>query len=168
MQVRTFSPFQTQITGICFSNLGAPRLCIGHIRMQMWCLTPKSGFIRSSPCSRPLHSHCPIWEIVPVRAPVFTWLFFFFFFKWQHPWHMEGPRSGVECCSCGNSQLLYNPLQHSRNSTWLTRILLFFFFPFSFTAASMTVGGSQASGLIGAVAANLRQSHSNTKSELHL
>ena len=51
----------------------------------------------------------------------------------------------------------------------------FFFFFFSFFglftipwAASMARGGSQARGRIGAVAAGLRHSHGNTRSEPHL
>ena len=46
----------------------------------------------------------------------------------------------------------------------------FYFFVFCpFTAAQQHLeGGSQARGLIGAVAAGLRQSHSNDKSELRL
>ena len=47
--------------------------------------------------------------------------------------------------------------------------LFFFFFFFVFSRAAPTAhGGSQARGLIGAVAAGLRQSHSNLGSELHL
>ena len=45
---------------------------------------------------------------------------------------------------------------------------LFFFFFFFFWAAHMTYEGSQARGLIGAVAASLHHSHSNTGSKLHL
>ena len=48
----------------------------------------------------------------------------------------------------------------------------FFFFFFVFLlflwAAPAAYGGSQARGLIGAVAASLRQSHSNAGSEPHL
>ena len=45
--------------------------------------------------------------------------------------------------------------------------LSFFFFAF-FRAAPAVYGGSQARGLIRAVAAGLHQSHSNPGSELHL
>jgi len=49
---------------------------------------------------------------------------------------------------------------------------LSFFFFFGLFAISWTVpaayGGSQARGLIGAVVSGLRQSHSNTGTELHL
>ena len=45
----------------------------------------------------------------------------------------------------------------------------FFFFVFcSFRATQVAYGGSQANGLIGAVAASLRQTHSNARSELYL
>ena len=47
--------------------------------------------------------------------------------------------------------------------------IIFYFCIFSFSRATpMTYGGSQARGLIRAVAAGLRQSHSNTGSELRL
>ena len=45
----------------------------------------------------------------------------------------------------------------------------FFFYHFSISwAAPAAYGGSQARGPIGAIAASLRQSHSNTGSEPHL
>ena len=48
-------------------------------------------------------------------------------------------------------------------------IITFFFGLFSISWAAPTAyGGSQAWGLIGAVAASLRQSHSNSGSELNL
>ena len=46
-------------------------------------------------------------------------------------------------------------------------ITIFCLFAFS-RATPSAYGGSQARGLIGAVAAGLRQSHSNTGSEPHL
>ena len=45
---------------------------------------------------------------------------------------------------------------------FLLSLSLFFFFP---RAASMAYGGSQARGSIRAIAAGLRQSHSNTRSK---
>ena len=46
--------------------------------------------------------------------------------------------------------------------------LFFFFCLFAISwAAPAAYGGSQARGLIGAIAAGLRQSHSNAESELH-
>ena len=48
-------------------------------------------------------------------------------------------------------------------------IYLFIYFVFCpFTATPAAYGGSQARGLIGAIAAGLHHSHSNTRSELHL
>ena len=44
----------------------------------------------------------------------------------------------------------------------------FFFLFFLFRAARAAYGGSQARGLIGAVAAGLHRSHTNGGSELHL
>ena len=52
---------------------------------------------------------------------------------------------------------------------FLANLLTFFFFFFGlFRAALVAYGSSQARGLIGAVATGLSQSHSNTRSELHL
>ena len=45
---------------------------------------------------------------------------------------------------------------------------VFWSFVFFFRAASKAYGGSQARGLIGAVAASLDHSHSNAGSEPHL
>ena len=50
---------------------------------------------------------------------------------------------------------------------YLFYFILSFFFPFS-RAAPTAHGDSQARGPVGAVAAGLHQSHSNTKSEPHL
>ena len=47
-------------------------------------------------------------------------------------------------------------------------VFVFFFCILSFKGCACAYGGSQASGLIGAVAAGLRQSHSNARSKLHL
>jgi len=48
-------------------------------------------------------------------------------------------------------------------------MLYTFFCLFAFSRAAPTAyGGSQARGLIEAVATSLRQSHSNSRSELHL
>ena len=47
---------------------------------------------------------------------------------------------------------------------WIPELILFFFFCL-FRAAPTAYGGSQARGLIGAVAAGLRHSHSNTGSK---
>ena len=44
----------------------------------------------------------------------------------------------------------------------------FFFFFFFFRASPVAYGGSQARGLIGAIAADLRNSHSNSGFKLHL
>ena len=54
---------------------------------------------------------------------------------------------------------------------WVVFFVLFCFLFLVFSlyrAALETHGGSQARGLIGAIAANLRQSHSNTRSKPHL
>ena len=50
----------------------------------------------------------------------------------------------------------------------LPRKLCFLVFFFFFRATPQHIGGSQATGLIGAVAAGLQQSHSNARSEPHL
>ena len=59
--------------------------------------------------------------------------------------------------------MLYNRNWHSVHYTLIKNI----FFVFS-RAAPVACGGSQARGFIGAVAASLRQSHSNSGSELRL
>ena len=63
-------------------------------------------------------------------------------------------------------ELALKPLSHNGNSK---SFLVFFlsFFAISW-AAPMAYGGSQARGLIGAVATSLRQSHSNAGSEPRL
>ena len=48
------------------------------------------------------------------------------------------------------------------------RHLIFFFFCLFSRAAPTSYGGSQVRGLIGAVAAGLRQGHNNAGSKLHL
>ena len=54
------------------------------------------------------------------------------------------------------------------NSSIKLLLLFFFVFLLFLWAAPATYGGSQARGLIEAVAAGLRQSHSNSGSEPHL
>ena len=65
-----------------------------------------------------------------------------------------------------------NSLSETSVQTYIlsdTRSCSFVFFLFAFSRATPEAyGGSQASGLIVAVAASLRQSHSNAGSELHL
>ena len=69
---------------------------------------------------------------------------------------------------------ILNPLSEAKDQTtylWTLCWVLFFFFFLSFClfrAALEAYGGSQARGLIGAVAASLRHSHSNARSELRL
>ena len=65
----------------------------------------------------------------------------------------------LEAFSARCAQLLERALLH-----WLSRLEAFFFF---FRAALAAYGGSQARGLIGAVAASLRHSHSNARSLTH-
>ena len=56
-----------------------------------------------------------------------------------------------------------------KSSLLLLLLFVFSFFFFAFSrAASVAYGGSQARGLIGAVAAGLHQSHNNAGSELRL
>ena len=70
-------------------------------------------------------------------------------------------RPGIELATFWIIDLF--PLSHDGNS--LVIILFFFFISW---AAPAAYGGSQARGPIGAVAAGLRQSHSNEGSEPHL
>ena len=70
-----------------------------------------------------------------------------------------GPRSAVsEEINCAHT---------SRNVRKYIFFPFFFFFGL-FRAAPVAYGGSQARGPIGAVAAGLHHSHSNSGSELHL
>ena len=61
-----------------------------------------------------------------------------------------------------------NKLKEWRFQIKNTGFCFFFFGLFFFRAAPVAYGGSQARGLIRAVAASLRQSHSNARSELPL
>ena len=56
-----------------------------------------------------------------------------------------------------------NPRSHNKNLR-----IFFFFFVFFFRATLTAYGGSQARGQIGAVAADLHHSHSNSGTKLHL
>jgi len=76
-------------------------------------------------------------------------------------------RAGIEPASLQISCWVLNLLSHNRNSN-LPNFSLFFFFFWPVRATPATYGGSQARGRIGAVAASLRQSHSNAGSEPHL
>ena len=59
--------------------------------------------------------------------------------------------------------------KHSLHIKFLKILFYFIFCLFAFSrAAPAAYGGSQARGLIGAVASGPRQSHSNSGSELHL
>ena len=62
------------------------------------------------------------------------------------------------------------PAEGAGEFIYLFLFLFFFFFVFLLFlwAASVAYGGSQARGLIGAVATGLRQSHSNAGSEPRL
>ena len=68
------------------------------------------------------------------------------------------------CGASGNGGAVFSVVVISGRRDWL-----FFFVFFAFSRAAPTAhGGSQARGLIGAVAIGLRQSHSNTRSEPRL
>ena len=60
------------------------------------------------------------------------------------------------------------PLYHSGNSDSQLFIYLFIYFFLLFRSAHSAYGSSQARGPVGAVAAGLHHSHSNTRSELCL
>ena len=62
--------------------------------------------------------------------------------------------------------ILVSHLYDFWKNVYLDPLSIFFFF--SFMAAPATHGNSQARGLIGAAAARLHHSYSNTRSELHL
>ena len=87
--------------------------------------------------------------------------------------HCASP--GVQPAPLHRPELLYSASYHSamvgtplfRNSFFPFFIFIFCLFAISWAAPS-ACGGSQARGLIGAVAAGLRQSHSNSGSEPRL
>ena len=85
---------------------------------------------------------------------------------WLCPWHAEVPRPGIKLMPQHLHQIL-NPLHHEETPHLVLFFFFFGFFSFS-RAALVAYGGSQATGLIGAVAAGLRQSHNNLGSEPHL
>ena len=116
---------------------------------------------------------------------------FFFFFLGLHLQHMEVPGIGVESelqlpatpwpQQCG-IQAISAALNHwarlgiELTSSWtLCQVLILLshnrnshcLFLFVFRATPAVYGGSQARGQIGAVAAGLYHSHSNTRSKLH-
>ena len=90
------------------------------------------------------------------------WVFRCFFafsavvFQLEIPWHQK--------------QGLHNSVLSTRSCTEKHLIQVFFFFVFLpfFGPLPQHMGGSQARGLIGAVAASLRQSHSNAGSKPRL
>ena len=67
----------------------------------------------------------------------------------------------------GSNTFLFHLSKHE-NLQSLVGVFLFFFFFLSFRATLAAYGGSQVRGQIGAVAAGLRQSHSNAGSEPRL
>ena len=74
-----------------------------------------------------------------------------------------GPRKVRE-----EGRSLEAPKSNHRGFNKMSLIFFFFCLFTFFRAAPAAYGDSQARGLIGAVAAGLRQSHSNAGSELHL
>ena len=84
---------------------------------------------------------------------------------------MEAPSLGTEpATQCGdNAGFLTGCIAKELQLTFYLFILFIYFCLFAFSrAAPAAYGGSQARGLIGAIATGLRQSHSNTGSKLHL
>ena len=63
---------------------------------------------------------------------------------------------------------LFRTRQDTNKTEYVREIFLFIFFSLLGGAAPAAYGGSQARGLIRAVAAGLRLSHSNSRSEPHL
>ena len=63
-------------------------------------------------------------------------------------------------------EMLSSIMGWEKHQTWRIKFLCLFIF--LFRAAPMAYGGSQARGLIRAVEASLRHSHSNAGTKLHL
>ena len=76
-------------------------------------------------------------------------------------------KSGHFCCIPNLWKIAIFTIRHEFDIDILSFFSFFFLFCL-FQAASVAYGGSQAKGLIGAVAAGLHQSHSNARSEPHL
>ena len=87
--------------------------------------------------------------------------FFLSVFSGPHLQHVEVPRLGIE------SEMQLPAHTIATFGIFLLFIYLFCLFAISW-ATPAAYGGSQARGLIGAVAAGLHHSHSNTGSEPHL
>ena len=73
----------------------------------------------------------------------------------------------ARCCCHGHAVVLYSIVVLIYIPCWLI-ILSFFKFFFFLRAIPMAYGSSQARGQIGATAASLHHSHSNTRSQPHL
>ena len=69
----------------------------------------------------------------------------------------------ITFCIIGIQSSIFDIVFYQQWEHWI-----FFFFFFLFRASPMAYGGSQAKGLIRAIAASIRQSHSNVRSEPHL
>ena len=81
-------------------------------------------------------------------------------------WTLTGERLSA-------ASVLVDGINYMRSWTlggqWSAMFIFFFFCLFAFSRAALEAyGGSQARGLVGAVATGLRQSHSNAGSKLHL
>ena len=103
---------------------------------------------------------------------------------WLHPWHMKAPKPGIEfkpqphSCDLGCSCTTLDPLTHcarpgikptplQQPELLLLDSFFFFFFVFCpFRPSPVAYGGSQARGLIGAVATSLHHCHSKARSKL--
>ena len=103
------------------------------------------------------------WATRKTLTPIYL------FICWPHSWHVEvlGPGRQPVHATAG-TVLGPWPAKPPGNSLCNLFIFFFFFFFCLFRATLMAYGGSQARGLIGAVAASLCQSHSNAGSELRL
>ena len=95
-------------------------------------------------------------------------------FFWSWLWHAEVPGSGIKPVpqqwpKPQQSQCwILNQLSHQGAPDGSNFFFFFFFCLCLFRATPTAHGGSQAMGSIGAVAASLRHSHSNSGSEPHL
>ena len=80
-------------------------------------------------------------------------------YQWQQWWELQARKE--------EEKVLEDAVGASGDDVPRTSLIRLQFFSF-FRAAPVACGGSQAKGPIGAVAAGLHQSHSNTRSEPHL
>ena len=81
--------------------------------------------------------------------------------------YLDATEDKTEGRNANNDHFFKFVTKNKNNNTYLVYLFIFCLFAFS-RAAPVAYGGSQARGLIRAIAARLCHSHSNNRSEPHL